>query len=97
MDFGSSGVVDGGTGVGSGQGGGAKCTRDNKQGQDSSWILSKKSEDFFSDSHFYVFVLLKSLGARPDFFVAPSIEVAKYIYTTHREWLKGSKRDGTQR
>ena len=62
-----------------------------------SWILSKKSEDFFSDSHFYVFVLLKSLGTRPDFFVAPSIAVAKYICTTHREWLQGSKRDGTQR
>ena len=61
------------------------------------WILSKKSEDFVSDSHFYVFVLLKSFGTRPDFIVAPSIAVREYIYTTHREWLKGSKRDGTQR
>ena len=64
------------------------------KGRTPSWILSKKSEEFSSDSHFYVFVLLKSLGTRPDFFVAPSIAVAKYIYTTHREWLKGSKRDG---
>ena len=67
------------------------------KGKAPSWILSKKSEDLFSDSHFYVFVLLKSLGTRPDFFVARSIAVAKYISTTHREWLKGSKRDGTQR
>ena len=67
------------------------------KGKVPTWILSKKSEDFFSDSHFYVFVLLKSVGTRPDFFVVPSIEVANYTRTGHREWLKGSKRDGTQR
>ena len=67
------------------------------KGKAPKWILGKKSEDFFSDSHFYVFVLLKSVGTRPDFFVIPSTAVAKYIYTTHREWLRGSKRDGTQR
>ena len=67
------------------------------KGKAPSWILNKSSEDFSSASHFYVFVLLKSLETRPDFFVAPSIAVARYISTTHREWLKGSKRDGTQR
>ena len=67
------------------------------KGKALSWILNKSSEDFISDSHFYVFVLLKSLETRPDFFVVPSIAVAKYISTKHREWLKGSKRDGSQR
>ena len=64
------------------------------KGKARSWLLNKKSEDFFSDSHFYVFVLLKSLETRPDFFVVPSGTVAEYIRTTHREWLKGSKLDG---
>lgn len=67
------------------------------KGKKPSWILSKKSEGFCSKSHFYVFVLLKTLGTRPDFFVVPSIDVSKYISTTHREWLKGLKRDGTER
>ena len=62
-----------------------------------SWRLTKKSEGFFSVSHFYVFVILKSLDARPDFYIAPSKVVADYIYTEHRKWLRGSKSDGTPR
>ena len=61
------------------------------------WILNKKSEDFSSPSHFYVFVLLKSLKSRPDFFVVNSCEVAEYIRTEHMQWLKGSKPDGAPR
>ena len=67
------------------------------RGKSPIWPLNKGSEDLSSDSHFYVFVLLRPLGIRPDFFVVPSSVVAKYISTRHREWLKGSKRDGTQR
>jgi hypothetical protein len=61
------------------------------------WILSQKSEDFYSDSHFYVFVCLYQIGARPDFYIAPSEIVANYIAEKHAKWLSGTKSDGTPR
>ena len=61
------------------------------------WPLSKKSEDFFSDSHFYVFVRLGPIGLRSDFFVVPSETVAIYISTAHRDWLSKPRRDGMPR
>ena len=45
------------------------------------WMLTKKSESFSGDSHFYVFVLLRGVGRRPDFHVVPSAVVAEYIST----------------
>lgn len=63
----------------------------------SKWILSKKAETFHSENHFYVFVALQDLGQRPDFYIVPSKVVADYTYTSHSEWLLGSKRDGSAR
>ena len=63
----------------------------------SKWILSKKSETFYSDNHFYIFVAVKSLLERPKYHIVPSEVVAKYISTTHSEWLKGKKSDGSLR
>ncbi|MBO0347891.1 hypothetical protein J0895_01955 [Phormidium pseudopriestleyi FRX01] len=64
---------------------------------DNKWILSQESETFQSDNHFYIFVALKNLGERGNFFIVPSLVVAEYIATNHSEWLKGTKSDGTPR
>jgi hypothetical protein len=58
------------------------------------WILSQKSEDFVSDSHFYVFVSLRGELERPNYHIVPSKVVAETISTGHREWLKGSSKSG---
>lgn len=62
-----------------------------------SWILNKKSESYYSDSHFYVFVAIKEIGSRPSFFIVPSKVVADTITEGHSQWLQGQKRDGTER
>lgn len=62
-----------------------------------SWILTKKSESFASDNHFYVFVALKEMGLRPSFYIVPSRIVAKHVRTTHASWLSEPKKDGTPR
>lgn len=62
-----------------------------------SWILSKKSESFVSESHFYVFVRLHSLSRRPTFHIVPSLYVAQSITEGHATWLTGKKRDGSDR
>ncbi len=61
------------------------------------WILNKKSETFFSDHHYYIFVSLKTLGTRPQFYIVSSKIVAEYISRNHREWLLGQKSDGSER
>lgn len=62
-----------------------------------SWILNNKSESYYSNSHFYVFVAIKELGSRPSFFIVPSTVVAETITKGHSQWLQGEKRDGTLR
>jgi hypothetical protein len=64
---------------------------------DSSWILNKKSEDYLSSNHYYVFVSLKPLGLRPEYYIVPSEIVARYCRETHRKWLSGFKKDGSSR
>ena len=61
------------------------------------WILDKKSEEYYSDNHYYVFVALQGLGQRPSFYIVPSKVVAEYTSTSHSEWLKGRKSDGSKR
>jgi len=63
----------------------------------SRWLLNKKCEDFYSKSHVYVFVALKDLGERPDFYIVPSKVVAEYAKHRHMNWLSRKKRDGTER
>ena len=70
-----------------------KSTQNNKK---NSWILTQKSEDFFSDNHFYIFVNLNEPGIRPKFFVVPSEVVAQYISTSHKNWLNKPGRNGQQ-
>lgn len=68
----------------------------NRNGRNS-WLLSKASENFYSQNHYYVFVALQDLGKRPRFYVVPSLVVADYIANSHKNWLKGKKVDGSSR
>jgi hypothetical protein len=61
------------------------------------WILNKKSELYYSDNHFYVFVALGILAESPKFHIVKSDVVAKYIRDSHQQWLSGKKKDGTER
>lgn len=70
-----------------------KSTQNNKK---NSWILTQKSEDFFSENHFYIFVNLDEPGIRPKFFVVPSEVVAQYISTSHKNWLNKPGKNGQQ-
>jgi hypothetical protein len=51
------------------------------------WVLSVKSEDFVSPTHFYVFVLLGAAGERPQYHVVPSGDVANHLKADHRKWM----------
>ena len=59
-----------------------------------SWILQKKQERVSSVNLFYVFVDLKLNNEKPDFYIVPSREVAKYVRRTHAAWLRKPSRTG---
>lgn len=61
-----------------------------------SWILNKKAEDYYSDTLFYVFVLLKQGNERPDFYIVPSKFVAEHTKTTHKDWLDKIGKSGRE-
>ena len=63
-----------------------------KKGRNS-WMLDRKSEEYYSPKHFYVFVLLNE-NQHPKFFIVPSKIVANYIKTHHRAWLKIPSKSG---
>ena len=58
-----------------------------------SWMLDKKSEEFYSPKHFYVFVLLND-KEHPKFFIVQSKIVANHIKSGHKKWLKGKSKTG---
>ena len=61
------------------------------------WVLNQKSETFYSDNHYYIFVALKEIGERPKYHIVPSQHVANYVSKNHSDWLKGKKSDGSER
>lgn len=64
------------------------------QGSKPTWILSEKSETFYSDTHFYVFVRLHGANSAPEYFVVPSRSVADHTKTTHSKWLATPGKSG---
>lgn len=66
-------------------------------GKHASWRMSSKAEKQSDPNVFYVLVRLNEEDKKPDYYIVPSENVAAYIYRTHREWLSGTKRDGTPR
>lgn len=58
------------------------------------WILGEKADNYFSDTLFYIFVLLKGDKERPDFYIVPSNVVANHTKFSHKAWLKQSGKFG---
>ena len=58
------------------------------------WMLSDKSESFYSDNHFYVLVALGGPLERPRYHVVPSAAVAKHVRDNHSNWLARPGRHG---
>ncbi len=69
-----------------------KTTTKNKN----EWMLSEKSENFVSDSHYYILVRLNELGASPTYHIVPSRVVAEEIRLSHQKWLDTPGKDGKQ-
>lgn len=66
------------------------------QKKDNGWILNNKSETFFTDDHYYVFVGLGNLSERPDYHIVPSKDVADQVRQSHQLWLDTPGRAGRQ-
>lgn len=58
------------------------------------WMLNEKAENYYAENLFYIFVNLKEINQRPDFFIVPSKIVASYIKRDHKNWLKTSSKLG---
>lgn len=58
------------------------------------WILNSKSEEYFADNLFYIFVNLHGTKKAPDYFIVPSAEVARYTKESHIAWRDTSGRNG---
>lgn len=58
------------------------------------WVLNSKSENYFADNLFYVFVNLHGTSKSPEYFIVPSKVVASYIKETHNKWLNTPGRSG---
>jgi hypothetical protein len=58
-----------------------------RQGKGRNWVLNEKGEDYHAADLFYVFVNLRGVNDRPEFFVVPSLVVASFIKNNHKKWL----------
>jgi hypothetical protein len=67
-----------------------KTTQNSKR----AWQLTKKSESLQNPNLFYVFVLLKGIQERPDYFIVPSLIVANYTRKSHANWLATPGKNG---
>ena len=65
-----------------------------KQGKGRSWVLSEKAETYFSDNLFYIFVNLRKLTERPEYFIVPSKDVASFVKKNHTKWLVTPGKNG---
>ena len=60
------------------------------------WMLNQKSEDYYADNLFYVFVNLNNGDKAPDYFIVPSKVVAKYAKESNEVWLNTPGRGGVK-
>ena len=58
------------------------------------WILTKKAESVTEKNIIYIFVSLYELDLRPQYYIVPSKDVAKYIKTTYDLWLRTPGKGG---
>jgi hypothetical protein len=64
------------------------------RGNKAVWLLNQKAEDYFADNLFYVFVNLKEIDQRPNFYIVPSEIVANSIKVRHQSWLNTPGKHG---
>ncbi|MGD0336202.1 MAG: hypothetical protein ABSB18_03795 [Candidatus Omnitrophota bacterium] len=57
------------------------------------WVLNEKAEKYHAQNLFYAFVSL-NFGKPADFYIVPSLAVAKTIKKHNRKWLKTLGRKG---
>ena len=62
--------------------------------QNRKWPLNKKVETISSNSFFYIFVTLKGLNERPDYFIVPSTILSRRIKAQHEKWMKTPGKKG---
>jgi hypothetical protein len=61
------------------------------------WLLHKSDETARGASHFFVFVALNGRDGQLEYHIVPGAVVSKTCAEGHRNSLKGTKRDGSQR
>jgi len=61
-----------------------------------SWQLNKSDETPKGPNHYYVFVVLNGRGGHPEYHVVKGDLVTR-CKAEHQNWLKGTKRDGSER
>jgi len=66
-------------------------------GAHAKWILTSRNEQWSEPNVFFVLVRLGRESERPIFHIVPSEVVREFVYSSHREWLKGTKKDGSPR
>ncbi len=64
------------------------------QGKSRQWLLNKKAETYHAPDLFYVLVNLRDEMDRPEFFIVPSKDVAKFTIKNHAKWLATPGRNG---
>ena len=64
------------------------------RGSKRDWVLNVKSESYYADNLYYVFVNLNDNQSAPDYFIVSSIDVAKHTKETHATWLNTPGRNG---
>jgi hypothetical protein len=65
-----------------------------RQGKGRSWVLSEKAETYHAQGLFYVFVNLRNLEERPQYFIVPSEDVASFVKQNHADWLVTPGKNG---
>ena len=65
-----------------------------RSGKAHNWPLNVKAEKISSPNLFYVFVTLRGEREKPEYFIVPSVAVARTITESHAAWLKKPGRKG---
>ncbi len=58
------------------------------------WPVGQNAENLYFDNMFYVFVALKKINERPEYFIVPSKAVAKQVKDGHKKWLETPGKKG---
>jgi len=58
------------------------------------WPVGQKAETIYSDNLYYIFVAFKKIDERPEYFIVPSLDVAKFVKEGHQKWLDTPGKNG---